>query len=663
MIIIFVLYNAIYVPLRLGFSDKFESRFNVVWYFIDYLGDFFFLLDLFIRCRVPFLEGGFQVRDSKLMAKHYAHGWLIPDAIGSIPFDLIIWNSQTHYILRLFRLMRIPHAYRYFNRFELHSIYEPYVVLAKVFGLALYFIHLTACGYFCMVHYQGFGSTPLMPPVEAAHWPFDEQYLRAIWWGTHVITRFAGTVNDPKTVLEMAVITPMALFAFFGTTLIIGVVIETLSHFGEQKKKFTLQILRLKNFMKTKNLPPDLKHRIIQYYEHIWSRKQGGDDDIVMNSLPSMFRMEVCLHLNGEILHKVPLFQESSPGFIKLVASQLTPQIYAPGDVIMEADETGDEMYFITKGSVNIITKNNEIVKTLGEAEFFGETALLIDGPHPFSAHAETWCDVFVLNRQGLTIVLHHFPDQAEKLKKVAEFRVSLHLLSKIIKKELFFKIFNEKTQDLIVEAFKTKDYAKGDMVIATGAPVDKFYFVASGEIKIMAKDKSTDFIERGSFFGENQFTMSLMNLQQQRECTSSSYTLRVQSNQAIVMWIEIKDLMQILDQYPDQKESLMTKLNVNVSLKKTVSRHKAKLRSQVSGIFDQITSLSLSHSSFSTKKKMARPARKEPIVPVKPVSEWMTKLEELSESLHELESENYSQALETLMQIQQHLFYKATKQ
>jgi hypothetical protein len=100
--------------------------------------------------------------------------------------------------------------------------------------------------------------------------------------------------------------------------------------------------------MKNKKLPMAIQKRVLDYLTHvrdsflwdllfeiltseIWSRKQTLEDNEIMKQLPHHFRDDINLFINGDILSKVPIFQKSPPGFIKLIASQLVPNIFMPG--------------------------------------------------------------------------------------------------------------------------------------------------------------------------------------------------------------------------------------------------------------------------------------------------------------------------------------------
>jgi hypothetical protein len=124
------------------------------------------------------------------------------------------------------------------------------------------------------------------------------------------------------------------------------------------------------------------------------------------DELPVNLRSDVSLVLKRDIIHKVPLFQRSSAGFVNALVTYLQPQIYAPDERLMSAGDIGSEMYFIRKGKVRVILPNGEVVAILKEGDHFGEIALLEENSvRTATIKAVGFCDLFVLTKEDLETV------------------------------------------------------------------------------------------------------------------------------------------------------------------------------------------------------------------------------------------------------------------
>jgi hypothetical protein len=104
------------------------------------------------------------------------------------------------------------------------------------------------------------------------------------------------------------------------------------------------------------------------------------DDAEILNDLPHHLKTAVALYLNADIISNVPLFQDSVPGFIPSMSVHLKSQIYSPNEVIFHIGDIGREMYFINKGTVDIISRDGKLLASLSDGAYFGEIALLFQG-------------------------------------------------------------------------------------------------------------------------------------------------------------------------------------------------------------------------------------------------------------------------------------------
>ena len=161
------------------------------------------------------------------------------------------------------------------------------------------------------------------------------------------------------------------------------------------------------------------------YYRYIWESRNGYDDSTVLSSLPTKLRAEVALHLNAEIIDKVPLLKGADQDCLQDIVLQLKPLVVVPGEKIFHVGEPGDSMYFIHRGPVEIVSAEGRTLATLQPGSFFGEMALLTTNPRTATAKAADYCDLFVLSRTAFESVLSRYPTFAEHIQEVARQRVA----------------------------------------------------------------------------------------------------------------------------------------------------------------------------------------------------------------------------------------------
>jgi CRP-like cAMP-binding protein len=79
-------------------------------------------------------------------------------------------------------------------------------------------------------------------------------------------------------------------------------------------------------------------------------------------------------------LKRVPLFAGLDRRELDLLAHQVKERRFAAGAVIMKEGATGQGLFIIRDGAVSV-RRGDRTVARLGPGEFFGELAVLDDGP------------------------------------------------------------------------------------------------------------------------------------------------------------------------------------------------------------------------------------------------------------------------------------------
>jgi CRP-like cAMP-binding protein len=124
--------------------------------------------------------------------------------------------------------------------------------------------------------------------------------------------------------------------------------------------------------------------------------------------------------INRDVLSKVPLFEATKPVFLQNLSMMLKPKSCLPGDFIIRMGDTGREMYFISRGQVEILDGDGKRLNTLADGDFFGELSLLRSQRRMASVRALSPCDLFVLDQQDFQGVLRNYSEFAGSLHEAA---------------------------------------------------------------------------------------------------------------------------------------------------------------------------------------------------------------------------------------------------
>jgi CRP-like cAMP-binding protein len=110
-----------------------------------------------------------------------------------------------------------------------------------------------------------------------------------------------------------------------------------------------------------------------------------------------------------ELLKRVPLLAGLGRREIEEVG-RLAEEIDVPaGHVLMREGDTGREFFVLVSGAVGI-ERDGERIRTMEEGDFFGEIALLAEGPRTATATTEAESKLLVLGHREFHSLMDRFP-------------------------------------------------------------------------------------------------------------------------------------------------------------------------------------------------------------------------------------------------------------
>lgn len=73
-----------------------------------------------------------------------------------------------------------------------------------------------------------------------------------------------------------------------------------------------------------------------------------------MHDMPVTVRLDVSMEECSSLLSKAPFFQHVDTSFLRQLSNLTSTFLFAPGDIILYSGDMGREMYFISKGYVEV---------------------------------------------------------------------------------------------------------------------------------------------------------------------------------------------------------------------------------------------------------------------------------------------------------------------
>ena len=109
---------------------------------------------------------------------------------------------------------------------------------------------------------------------------------------------------------------------------------------------------------------------------------------------------------------------DNAPIKIQLFKHSDNVRSVAAGEVIFSQGDTGDEMFIVRSGQVEVRV-GHKVIATINEDEAFGEMALVDDRPRSATAVAATATELVPLSRNRFLFMVQQAPDFALTMLQV----------------------------------------------------------------------------------------------------------------------------------------------------------------------------------------------------------------------------------------------------
>ena len=136
-----------------------------------------------------------------------------------------------------------------------------------------------------------------------------------------------------------------------------------------------------------------------------------------------------------DFLNRVPLFRSLKKRQLERLARRFVQRKYTAGEAIVTQDKGGEGFFIVVSGQAEAIRERADgtsvVVNTFGPTDFFGELALLDEGPRTASVVTTEATECLVLTRWDFLGVLQEDVDMAITiLEELARrFRMALDVL------------------------------------------------------------------------------------------------------------------------------------------------------------------------------------------------------------------------------------------
>ncbi|XP_030623368.1 potassium voltage-gated channel subfamily H member 2 [Chanos chanos] len=434
LILLLVIYTAILTPYSAAFllNDQEDVAIQSCVYtcsplnVVDLIVDIMFIIDILINFRTTYVNANDEVVSHPLrIAVHYFKGWFLIDMVAAIPFDLLIYRNgeETTTLIGLLKTARLLRLVRVARKLDRYSEYGAAVLFLLMCTFAL-IAHWLACIWYAIGNVERNGSIGWLHSLAdqlgksynqsnpGSGPSIKDKYVTALYFTFSSLTSVGFGNVSPNTNSEKIFSICVMLIGSLMYASIFGNVSAIIQRLYSGTARYHTQMLRVREFIRFHQIPNPLRQRLEEYFQHAWSYTNGIDMNAVLKGFPECLQADICLHLNRTLLQNCKAFKGSTKGCLRALAMKFKTTHAPPGDTLVHAGDVLTALYFISRGSIEIL-RGDVVVAILGKNDIFGEPINLYARPGKSNAdvRALTYCDLHKILREDVLEVLDMYPE------------------------------------------------------------------------------------------------------------------------------------------------------------------------------------------------------------------------------------------------------------
>jgi cGMP-dependent protein kinase len=167
----------------------------------------------------------------------------------------------------------------------------------------------------------------------------------------------------------------------------------------------------------------DMKEPVVALSEKVHLHRVGNDaiKGVFRDSLGEVIRLNEIKKVLGDIF----LFKNLSDEQIEQVMKKMERQMYKENQVIVQQGDEANHFYLISNGTIEV-SKDNQIIRTIGQWDYFGERALLSEEKRSATCLATEPCTVMSLEKSVFLEIVGIFRSELEHRMKLQDLDVTM---------------------------------------------------------------------------------------------------------------------------------------------------------------------------------------------------------------------------------------------
>ncbi|XVF47748.1 hypothetical protein PTKIN_Ptkin03bG0135800 [Pterospermum kingtungense] len=210
---------------------------------------------------------------------------------------------------------------------------------------------------------------------------FLEKYFYCLWWGLQQLSSYGQNLSTSTFIRETLFAILISILGLVLFAHLIGNMQTYLQSLTVRLEEWRLKRRDTEEWMRHRQLPEDLKHRVRRFVQYKWLATRGVDEEAILHGLPADLRRDIQRHLCLDLVRRVPFFSQMDDQLLDAICERLVSSLSTEGTYLVREGDPVTEMLFIIRGRLESCTTNggrtgffNSIV--LRPGDFCGEELL-----------------------------------------------------------------------------------------------------------------------------------------------------------------------------------------------------------------------------------------------------------------------------------------------
>jgi CRP-like cAMP-binding protein len=336
----------------------------------------------------------------------------------------------------------------------------------------------------------------------------------------HSVLMLTGNDTGPRGYAQTIFVTCTVMFGAIINANIFGELAVILATMNRNAALFQAKLDTANAAMKNLSLPEKLQVRVTGFLTYSKSLLESQEElEAFLQMISPSLRQKVMEVIFFDVLFDNPIFCKNKY-LIDFVIEKLYTHIFLPEFSVITQGESGDTMYFISKGECEVTVTDHRGEKNqmpvLQNGDIFGEVSLLLNCSRTATVKTKMYSLVASLRRNDFDticrIVYSFYTMLKNKMKTYND-------TYKIFQKEILRSVdyMTNLTDDSIEEIsyfLKQVDFEKDKIIFRAGDPADCIFFITNGRVQISVNSNDNEIIidtlDRGCSIGSNGLVCNL---------------------------------------------------------------------------------------------------------------------------------------------------------